>query len=70
MENIATSVEGRDLPLLIVGNPLPQSSKDLVIDKRIVVYIQADIHAGEVEGKEAVLMYVRDFTEREELRNP
>jgi hypothetical protein len=60
-ENIAASVEGRYVPLLIIGNPLPQSPKDLVNDKRIVIYIQANIHAGEVEGKEATLMYVRDL---------
>jgi murein tripeptide amidase MpaA len=60
-ENIATSVEGRAVPLLIIGNPLPQSPKDLVNDKRIVIYIQANIHAGEVEGKEATLMYIRDL---------
>jgi hypothetical protein len=58
---IATSVEGREVPLLIIGNPLPKSPKDLVNDKRIVVYIQANIHAGEVEGKEASLMFVRDL---------
>lgn len=60
-EKIATTTEGRDLPLLIIGNPLPKSPKDLVNDKRIVVYIQANIHAGEVEGKEATLMYIRDL---------
>jgi hypothetical protein len=63
IENLATSVEGREIPLLIIGNPLPASPKDLADDKRIVVYIQADIHAGEVEGKEAVLMYARDILE-------
>jgi hypothetical protein len=52
-ETIATSFEGRDIPLLIIGNPLPESPKDLINDNRIVVYIQANIHAGEVEGKEA-----------------
>ena len=61
VENIATSTEGRDIPLLIIGNPLPKSPADLSKDKRIVVYIQANIHAGEVEGKEAVLMYSRDL---------
>jgi murein tripeptide amidase MpaA len=60
-ESIATTVEGREVPLLIIGNPLPKSPNDLANDKRIVVYIQADIHAGEVEGKEATLMYVRDL---------
>ena len=60
-ENLATSIEGREIPLMIIGNPLPASPEDLINDKRIVVYIQADIHAGEVEGKEATLMYVRDL---------
>ena len=61
VENIATSTEGRDIPLLIIGNPLPKSPGDLSNDKRIVVYIQANIHAGEVEGKEASLMFARDL---------
>jgi len=61
IESIATSVEGREIPLMIIGNPLPKSPKDLINDKRIVIYIQANIHAGEVEGKEAVLMYARDI---------
>jgi len=60
-ENLAITNEGREVPLLIIGNPLPKSSEDLINDKRIVVYIQANIHAGEVEGKEATLMYLRDM---------
>jgi hypothetical protein len=61
VENIAVSAEGREIPLLIIGKPLPKSPSDLINDKRIVVYVQADIHAGEVEGKEAVLMFARDL---------
>lgn len=61
VETIATSIEGRDIPLLIIGNPLPKSPADLTNDKRVVIYIQANIHGGEVEGKEAVLMYARDL---------
>jgi len=61
VEKIATSVEGRDIPLLVIGNSLPDSPDDLVNDNRIVVYLQANIHAGEVEGKEATLMYARDL---------
>jgi murein tripeptide amidase MpaA len=59
-EYIATSIEGRQVPLVIIGNPLPKSPEDLRNDKRTVVYIQANIHAGEVEGKEATLMFARD----------
>jgi hypothetical protein len=61
VESIARSVEGRDIPLLIIGDPLPKSPSQLVNDDRIVVYVQANIHAGEVEGKEAVLMFARDL---------
>ncbi len=61
VETIARSIEGRDVPLLIIGNPLPQSPADLLNDKRLVVYIQANIHAGEVEGKEATQMLARDL---------
>jgi dipeptidyl-peptidase-4 len=61
VETIARSVEGRDVPLLIIGNPLPKSPAQLNNDSRIIIYVQANIHAGEVEGKEAVLMFARDI---------
>ncbi len=61
VESIAKTTEGRDVPLLIIANPMPATPADLQNDKRIVVYIQANIHAGEVEGKEASLMLARDL---------
>jgi hypothetical protein len=61
VDNIAKSVEGRDVPLMIIGNPLPKSPEQMSEDNRIVIYVQANIHAGEVEGKEAVLMFARDL---------
>jgi len=61
VEYIAQSAEGRALPLLIIGNPLPKSPEQMKNDNRIVIYIQANIHAGEVEGKEATLMFARDL---------
>jgi hypothetical protein len=61
VENIAVSTDGMNIPLLVIGDPLPDSPDELTNDKRIVVYIQANIHAGEVEGKEASLMFARDL---------
>lgn len=61
VESIAESAEGRDVPLLIIGDPLPKSPVLQSGDDRIVVYVQANIHAGEVEGKEATLMFARDL---------
>nr|MBC8488879.1 hypothetical protein [Bacteroidota bacterium] len=59
IEYFAKSIEGRNIPLLIIGDPLPLNPADLENDERIVVYIQANIHAGEVEGKEATQMLAR-----------
>ncbi len=61
VETIAKSVEGKEIPLIIIGNPLPKDPASLKNDKRIVVYYKANIHAGEVEGKEASLMLARDI---------
>jgi hypothetical protein len=61
VEMIGKTIEDRALPLLIIADPMPGKPSDLVNDPRIVVYIQANIHAGEVEGKEATLMFARDM---------
>jgi len=63
IDTIAQSIEGRIVPMMIIANPLPENPKQ--VGDRIVVYIQANIHAGEVEGKEASLMLARDL-----LKNP
>lgn len=61
VEYIGKSTEGRNIPLLVIADPLPETLADVKKDGRIVVYIQANIHAGEVEGKEASLMFARDI---------
>jgi len=61
VEQMAVTPEGRAVPLLILGDPVPSSPADLRGDDRAVVYIQANIHGGEVEGKEAAQMLARDL---------
>ena len=60
-EIMGRTVEGRNIPLMVIADPMPLSPSDLKNDPRLVVYVQANIHAGEVEGKEAVLMFARDI---------
>jgi hypothetical protein len=54
--------EGRPLPLAVVGRIADATPRAVRASGKLRVYIQADIHAGEVEGKEAVLALVRDIT--------
>jgi hypothetical protein len=58
-ESFGTTEEGRELPLMVVSDPqvtTPAAARKL---GRPLVFVQANIHAGEVEGKEAVLMLSR-----------
>ncbi len=61
VEFLCRSAEGRDVPLMILADPPVASPQELKRDGRAVVYIQANIHAGEVEGKEASLVLARDI---------
>lgn len=61
MSHIGTSSAGQRIPILILGRPVPSSPAELQRDNRLCVYIQANIHAGEVEGKEATLALARDI---------
>lgn len=64
VETLCRSTEGRDVPLLVIGNPVPASPFEPKNNKKAVIYIQANIHAGEVEGKEASLMLARDILQQ------
>jgi hypothetical protein len=55
-----TTNENRTLPLVVVG--APSADADAVRRTgKLRVYIQGNIHAGEVEGKEAAQMLLRDL---------
>lgn len=55
-----TTNEGRELPMLVVGAD-GASPEDVMATGKLRVYLQGNIHGGEVPGKEALLMLVRDW---------
>ncbi len=56
------TVEGRSLPLAVVG--APAATADAVRRTgKLRVYIQGNIHGGEVEGKESAQILLRDLAE-------
>lgn len=54
------TAEGRAMPLAVVGRVADASPEAVRASGRTVVYLQGNIHAGEVEGKEVLLMLLRD----------
>jgi hypothetical protein len=56
--------EGRDMPLVAVGMGLKDASAASVrASGRLRVHIQGNIHAGEVEGKEAAQVLLRELAQ-------
>ncbi len=62
VSELGRSQEGRVLPLVIASKPQVRTPAEARALGRPVVYVQANIHAGEVEGKEAVLALLRDLS--------
>jgi hypothetical protein len=57
------SLEGRSLPLVVVGDVEPAEPAAVRRSGKLRVFVQANIHAGEVAGKEAALMLIRALAE-------
>ncbi len=61
VQYIGSSAKGRRIPLVIAARPPVAGPADARRTGKLVVYVQANIHAGEVEGKEAVLILLREI---------
>lgn len=61
VETFGVTNEGRSLPLVILSKPAIDSPAQAARSGKPVVFIMANIHAGEVEGKEATLHLMRDI---------
>jgi len=59
------TTEGRALPLVVVGRVRDASPAAVRSSGKIRVFIQANIHAGEVEGKEAMQALLRSLARGE-----
>lgn len=61
LSNLTVSREGRKVPLLIIGPKGVHSAEEMRLRGLSSILVVANIHAGEVEGKEACLMVLRDM---------
>ncbi|GDX46301.1 hypothetical protein LBMAG24_16290 [Bacteroidota bacterium] len=61
LHTIGKSTLGMDIPMAVLANPMISNADQAKASGKPVVYIQANIHAGEVEGKEVAMMLMRDI---------
>jgi hypothetical protein len=66
---LTTSTEGRTVPLVVISSDGIKSPTELRLSGKPAVLIMANIHAGEIEGKEATLMLIRDFVKNKDLQH-
>ena len=59
---LTKSPEGREVPIVLAARPMVSGADAAHRTGKPIIYIQANIHAGEVEGKEAAQMLLRDLT--------
>jgi dipeptidyl aminopeptidase/acylaminoacyl peptidase len=61
LAELGVSKEGRKLPLVILANPPIATPEEAAKSGKMVVLAMGNIHAGEVDGKEALMMLMRDL---------
>lgn len=61
LEYMGTSKEGKKIPVVVLANPKVNSPEEAKKSGKAVMYIQGNIHSGEVEGKEIVQQLMRDI---------
>jgi murein tripeptide amidase MpaA len=63
LTELGVSREGRTLPLMVLADPPVSSAEEARRSGKLVVFAMGNIHAGEVDGKEALLMLARDLVD-------
>lgn len=59
--DMGRTVEGRSIPLIILADPPVTTAEEAAASGKMVVFAFGNIHAGEVCGKEALLMLAREI---------
>ncbi len=63
LATLCFTTEGKDVPLVIISDEGVSSPYQMRSVNKPAILIVGNIHAGEVEGKEALLMVIRDIVE-------
>lgn len=61
LEYMGTSKEGKKIPVVVLASPKVTTPEEAKASGKPVMYVQGNIHAGEVEGKEVVQILMRDI---------
>ncbi len=61
LEYMGQSLEGKDIPVIVMAEPKITTPEQAKESGKPVIYIQGNIHSGEVEGKEILQILMREI---------
>ena len=61
VESMGKSLEGKDIPVVVMADPKVSTPEEAKVSGKPVMYIQGNIHSGEVEGKEVLQILMREI---------
>jgi hypothetical protein len=61
VETFGMTKEGREMKMVVLSRPRINTPEEAKASGKPVIYIEANIHAGEVEGKEASMRIMREI---------
>ena len=61
VESFGKTALGNDLMMVVLSDPAVSTPEEAIASGKTVIYIEANIHAGEVEGKEASMQLMREI---------
>ena len=67
INSIGTSEQGRTIQMVMVSKDQDFTAEELSTSKKPLILFQAGIHAGEIDGKDAGMMLLRDINVGEKL---
>lgn len=61
LTSMGQSKEGKEIPVVVMANPKVTSPEEAKASGKPVIYVQGNIHSGEVEGKESLQILLREI---------
>lgn len=59
--SMGQSKEGKEIPVVVMANPKVETAEEAKASGKPIIYVQGNIHSGEVEGKEALQILLREI---------
>ena len=67
LTTMGQSADGKDMPVVVLSNPKVTTPEQALASEKPIIYVQGNIHSGEVEGKEILQILMREILHGDHL---